>query len=240
MTGAGAPVGSAGAEVARAWPALRSLPAWRRTRWPWAPGWARSAVRPARRSAAAACRRAGRAVAWPSDPEGVGSKRSQPAPWKYSSGHAWASLVRTFQPVVPDRRAFRVPHGDPGGDIEQPGQYRHGEGELLAVALPVLGQEVDQRLGRVRLVHVQAVGELAALGEPVLQGHRLAVERVLPAGDPLGELAQRLKAPGDAEVVGRDAVGDLAGLLELLRGGGDLAADRRVAEAPRGSGPRTW
>ena len=40
-------------------------------------------------------------MAWPSDPEGVGSKRSQPAPWKYSSGHAWASLVRTFHRSCP-------------------------------------------------------------------------------------------------------------------------------------------
>ena len=39
----------------------------------------------------------GLAVAWPSDPAGVGSNRSQPTPSKYSSGQACASLVRTSQ-----------------------------------------------------------------------------------------------------------------------------------------------
>ena len=41
------------------------------------------------------------AVPWPAAPPGVGSKRSQPMPLKYSSGQACASAVVTFQSPLP-------------------------------------------------------------------------------------------------------------------------------------------
>ena len=153
-------------------------------RWPSAGGSRLGCDPPGRGAApAAACRPAGLAVAWPPVPAGVGSKRSQPTPWKYSSGQACASLVLHLPAVVARAACPRCSPPRPGTGCRAAGPARPWRTRTAGStrALVVVRNRISAS-GRAGSLDVQAVGELAGVGEPALQGHRLTVGRALRRG----------------------------------------------------------
>ena len=78
--------------------------------------------------------------------------------------------------------AVEEPHHHARGDAQDPPHRRHGGGELLAVAHPVVGDEGRQQVHPRPAALLERVAEAAALAEPVLQRHRLGEVVLGPAG----------------------------------------------------------
>ena len=76
---------------------------------------------------------------------GVGSNRTQPTFWKYSSGQACASVSLTDHQLSAVDGAGQEAHADPGRDAQRAGHHGHRGRELDAEAL-ALAQEVGHRV----------------------------------------------------------------------------------------------
>ena len=140
--------------------------------------------------------------------------------------------------VVADGGAGGEAVGDPGRDVEQPGEHRHRERELLAVA--ALG-DVEEPGQVARVEHgrgLQRVLELP-VGQPVLQRHRLVERGLRPAlrDDRLGQGAQRVVGGGNLQVVVLDRRGRRRRDVEGLRRGGVDEAGDLVGQAAEGGAP---